>query len=426
MKQTESLTDKQNKQRRFLLVVPIIILPFLTFLFWSLGLVGSNQVQAAPVRGLNMQVPDAKLKENKSWNKLSFYEQADKDSARYKDAVNNDPFFHRDNDSLSQTLSNVTNSPLGYNPLPPDYEDPNENKVTQKLAQLNAAINNINNDNSLMNNHNKTEQDKASFQAKDVDRLEHLLQSINQPDSGTDPETKQLNGMMDKILDIQHPEQVSKKIQQESEKTQKAVFPVVTKQSNSNISLLQNYNQAEKVENKRTVQLRKQNAFYSLDADITTEDKQNVIKAEVQQTQTIVSGSTVKLISATDVYVNGILIPKGTLLYGIASQNGERLNITITSIHYQNNLLPVSLSVYDLDGLEGIYIPGSLSRDAVKQSGSEAVNNIGITSLDPSLGAQAANAGIAAAKSLMNKKVKQVKLTIKAGYRVLLKDNNVQ
>lgn len=426
MKQTESLTDKQNKQRRFLLVVPIIILPFLTFLFWSLGLVGSNQVQAAPVRGLNMQVPDAKLKENKSWNKLSFYEQADKDSARYKDAVNNDPFFHRDNDSLSQTLSNVTNSPLGYNPLPPDYEDPNENKVTQKLAQLNAAINNINNDNSLMNNHNKTEQDKASFQAKDVDRLEHLLQSINQPDSGTDPETKQLNGMMDKILDIQHPEQVSKKIQQESEKTQKAVFPVVTKQSNSNISLLQNYNQAEKVENKRTVQLRKQNAFYSLDADITTEDKQNVIKAEVQQTQTIVSGSTVKLISATDVYVNGILIPKGTLLYGIASQNGERLNITITSIHYQNNLLPVSLSVYDLDGLEGIYIPGSLSRDAVKQSGSEAVNNIGITSLDPSLGAQAANAGIAAAKSLMNKKVKQVKLTIKTGYRVLLKDNNVQ
>ena len=426
MKQTESLTDKQNKQRRFLLVVPIIILPFLTFLFWSLGLVGSNQVQAAPVRGLNMEVPDAKLKENKSWNKLSFYEQADKDSARYKDAVNNDPFFHRDNDSLSQTLSNVTNSPLGYNPLPPDYEDPNENKVTQKLAQLNAAINNINNDNSLMNNHNKTEQDKASFQAKDVDRLEHLLQSINQPDSGTDPETKQLNGMMDKILDIQHPEQVSKKIQQESEKNKKEVFPVVTKQSNSNISLVQNNNQAEKVENKRTIQLRKQNAFYSLDADTTTEDKQNAIKAEVQQTQTLISGSTVRLSSATDVYVNGILIPKGTLLYGIASQNGERLNITITSIHYQNNLLPVSLSVYDLDGLAGVYIPGSLSRDAVKQSGSEAVNNIGITSLDPSLGAQAANAGIAAAKSLMNKKVKQVKLTIKAGYRVLLKDNNVQ
>ena len=426
MKQTtEALSDKQNKQRRFLLVLPIIILPFLTFLCWSLGLVGSNHAQAAPVRGLNMQVPDAKLKENKSWNKLSFYEQADRDSARYKDAVKNDPFFHRDNDSSSQTLSSVTNSSWGYNPLPPNYEDPNENKVTQKLAELNAALNKPTVDHKPVANNNNY-QNESGFQPQEVDRLEHLLQSINQPDSGTDPETKQLNGMMDKILDIQHPEQVSKKIQQESEKTQKAVFPVVTKQSNSNISLLQNYNQAEKVENKRTVQLRKQNAFYSLDADITTEDKQNVIKAEVQQTQTIVSGSTVKLISATDVYVNGILIPKGTLLYGIASQNGERLNITITSIHYQNNLLPVSLSVYDLDGLEGIYIPGSLSRDAVKQSGSEAVNNIGITSLDPSLGAQAANAGIAAAKSLMNKKVKQVKLTIKTGYRVLLKDNNVQ
>ena len=131
-----------------------------------------------------------------------------------------------------------------------------------------------------------------------------------------------------------------------------------------------------------------------------------------------------KLTSTTDVYVNGILIPKGTLLYGIASQNGERLNIVISSIHYQNNLLPVSLSVYDLDGLSGIYIPGSINRNAAKQSGSEAVSNIGITSLDPSIAAQAASAGIQAAKSLISKKVKQVKVTIKAGYQVLLKDDN--
>ena len=195
------------------------------------------------------------------------------------------------------------------------------------------------------------------------------------------------------------------------------------KQSNGVASLLQN-KQATRLNAKKTVQPLKQNAFYSLDNDTTTEKEQNIIEAEIQQTQTLLSGSTIKLSSATDFYVNGILIPKGNLLYGIASLNGERLNIAITSIHYQNNLLPVSLSVYDLDGLQGLYIPGSISRDAAKQSGSEAVNNIGISTLDPSIAVQAAGAGIQAAKSLINKKVKQIKVTVKAGYQVLLKDDN--
>lgn len=89
------LTDKQKKQRQFLLVIPLIVLPFFTFLLWSLGVIGAGEAKAsATTIGLNMHLPDAKLKENKSWNKLSFYEQAEKDSARYREAIKNDPFFH--------------------------------------------------------------------------------------------------------------------------------------------------------------------------------------------------------------------------------------------------------------------------------------------------------------------------------------------
>lgn len=422
---TEVSTEKQKKQRRFLLVLPIIILPFLTFLFWSVGLVGSSGAKASPATvGLNMQLPDAKLKENKDWNKLSFYEQADKDSAKYKDEVKNDPFFHN-GDSLSQSLplANDARSSSGYNPLPPGDTDPNEYKVAQKLGELNAVLSRPTGYDKPVVNENTTQR-ASSFESNEADRLEHMLQSVNQPDSGTDPETAQLNGMMDKILDIQHPERVGERLQQESEKNKRSVYPVVTKSSNDIASLLQNNNRAARIDNQKRLQPLKQNAFYSLNDDTTVEEKQNIIEADIQQTQTLVSGSTVKLSSATDVYVNGILIPKGTLLYGIASQNGERLIIVIPSIHYGNNLLPVSLSVYDLDGLAGIYIPGSISGDVAKQSGGEALSNIGITSLDPSLAAQAAGAGIQAAKSLINKKVKQMKVTIKAGYQVLLKDDN--
>src|SRR6478752_2433826 len=97
MKQfTQANTDKKRKQRNFLLVLPVIVLPFLTFLGWSLGLIGASDVKASAVKakGLNMQLPDAKLKEDKSWNKLSFYEQADRDSARYREAIKSDPNYH--------------------------------------------------------------------------------------------------------------------------------------------------------------------------------------------------------------------------------------------------------------------------------------------------------------------------------------------
>ena len=54
----------------------------------------------------------------------------------------------------------------------------------------------------------------------------------------------------------------------------------------------------------------------------------------------------------------------------------------------------------------------------------ETMNSIELTTLDPSIGAQAASAGIQAAKSLIGKKVKLVKVTLRAGYQLLLKQTN--
>ncbi len=49
---------------------------------------------------------------------------------------------------------------------------------------------------------------------------------------------------------------------------------------------------------------------------------------------------------------------------------------------------------------------------------------ISVPSLDPSLSMQAANAGISAAKNLLSKKIKLVKVTVKAGYKIWLKAIN--
>ena len=82
----------------------------------------------------------------------------------------------------------------------------------------------------------------------------------------------------------------------------------------------------------------------------------------------------------------------------------------------------MELSVYDMDGLDGIYIPGAITRDVAKESADRSIQSIGLTSLDPSLSAQAAGAGIEAAKTLLSKKVRLIKVVVKAGYQVLLRD----
>ena len=142
----------------------------------------------------------------------------------------------------------------------------------------------------------------------------------------------------------------------------------------------------------------------------------------VHQAQTLVDGSIVKLRLLDEVFINGNLIPKDKFVYGVASLNGERLIIKINNIRSNNSLYPVDLSVVDMDGLDGIYIPGAITRDVAKQSADRAVQGIGFATLDPSLKVQAATAGIEAAKTLFSKKAKLIKVMVKAGYQVLLRD----
>lgn len=123
-----------------------------------------------------------------------------------------------------------------------------------------------------------------------------------------------------------------------------------------------------------------------------------------------------------DIFVNKIQIPKNSFLFGIASLKGERLAVKITNIRYINSIFSVELSVYDMDGIAGIYIPGAIDRDVVKASADRSIQTLGIGSLNDSWGAQAAGMGVEAAKSLLSKKVKLIKVVVKAGYQVLLYD----
>ena len=422
MQQTINSIVKE-RQRKFLLVLPVLAFPFITFLLWSVGIFSADAKATsknAAQQGFNMHLPDAHLKDHKSWNKLDFYQQADADSAKMKEAMENDPFFKEGLKSLQSDTDNPYH--FSYDPSPPgtlgDYHDPNVDKVNRQLAKLNAALNQP--PQPLPSIKDTSAVTHTAIDNDAVDRLQNVVQAIHQTDTSADPEMQQLNAMMDKVLDIQHPERVQAAMQEQSVKYKGKVFPVIAKDNNDNITVLQ----TKAIQDSSLPATSAGNAFYSLDDNTINNAAQSSVQAVVQETQTLVSGSTVKLRLLNDVYINGVLVPKDCFVYGTASLNGERLNISINTIRYKNNILPVSLSVYDLDGMSGIFIPGAITRDVAKQSANEATQSIGLATLDPSIGAQVASAGIQAAKSLIGKKIKLVKVTVKAGYQVLLKDNN--
>ena len=427
---TQSL--KMLRQRKFLLVLPLLILPFMTLMFWSLGGGKIENTEAKPVMnsGFNMDLPDAYLKDDKPLDKMSYYDKAASDSSKLEELMKNDPNYRKhtllkngkygiqgDDISLSENYARsgaLMTSPYGSGIA----RDSNEVKVYRKLAELDEAINRVATPTIEPADdapHNRSENTQVN--TSDIDRLEQMMQSLNQPD-GEDPELQQLNNMLEKILDIQHPDRVQEKIRQTSETQKGQVFAVSATGNETPVSLLDNRVGI----NSTSINQSQQNGFYSLDESVPTNDTQNAIQAVIHETQTLVAGSTVKLRLVNDVYINGMLIPKDNFLFGEATLNGERLGIKINSMRYQNSLFPVQLSVYDMDGMNGIYIPGAITRDVSKQSADRTIQGIGLTSIDPSFEAQAASAGIEAARDLISKKVKLVKVTVKAGYQVLLRD----
>ena len=389
------------RKRKFYLVLPLLALPFVTLAFWALG-GGKTSDEVKPATGLNLQLPDAKLKDDKNLDKLSFYNQADRDSAKREEALRNDPNFRVQPDTAMNVLQMIPQTSVVGN------VDANEKKIYSKINELNKQISQSNKSSTedspeISNTINK------DFSGQ-VDKLQNMMKVMTEK-NGSDSETIQLNGMMDKILDIQHPERVKEKIKEKSITNKTQVFAVESSVPDNNISLMQSQ------------KLRDHNSFYD-DNSTASDSSDNAIEAVVHETQTIVTGSTVKLRLTTNIYINGILIPKSNFIYGTASLENERLAIIISSVRYQNNLLLVALEVYDMDGLPGIYIPGSISRDVAKESAEKSLQGIDVTALDPSVAAQVTGAGITAAKNLLSKKAKLVKVTLKAGYKILLKDNN--
>ena len=102
----------------------------------------------------------------------------------------------------------------------------------------------------------------------------------------------------------------------------------------------------------------------------------NLIKAIIDENVKAVDGSRVRLRLLDDIEINETVVPKGTYIYALMSGFGsQRVKGNVKSILINDNIIKVNLSLYDTDGLEGLYVPSSNFREATKDVASGAMSN---------------------------------------------------
>lgn len=151
----------------------------------------------------------------------------------------------------------------------------------------------------------------------------------------------------------------------------------------------------------------------------------NTIAACVHGTQTVSDGQALRVRLLEAMAVDDRLIPKGTVLTGGTRIQGERIDVVITNVEYQGTVIPVELEVYDADGQQGILVPNSLEYDAVREIAAGMGGSMGSSiSISTDAGAQIASdlgkGVIQGVSQYITKKMSTVKVTLKAGHRLLL------
>jgi conjugative transposon TraM protein len=412
---TTQNTTQFLKKRKFLAVMPLLAIPFLLFAFYSMDGGKGEQVSGrneGAGMGFNTQLPKAQFdKKDAGMNKLAFYKKADQDSLKRHEFFRQDPYHSRSKDTIGLTSLKSSTPAL----------DPRADALIKKLDLLRQSIrqpnmpvyHDLSHSSQLSANAVAGNVDKPGSQGTSTSGLSEAtaaanirkLEAILHTSSGTDtpkidPQLMQLSKMLDKVIALQrnklgYSEEIAlPEDNPNSSRDNQGIFPEIHHVSEPSTIKTAQFN----------------------DSSATA------IPAIVQEDQTLVAGATIALRLPEESTINRVRISKDELVYGVVSINNDRMLIHINSIRFRQSIYFTALQVYDMDGLPGIHIPDMLNRDVAKESADQGVNSMNLAAFDPGIGAQAANAGIQAAKSLISRKVRLVRVSVKAGYQVLLRN----
>lgn len=367
------------KKNKPLLLLPLALIPFVVLIFYILG--GGSAKQAKDqskinndsLKGANYKIPDAD-------RDIRIYDKMEAAQSQNGLSQTHDYNILGEKDSTEQGLLSSAQQ-TAETTEPTGTTEPEGTKGPSVTAEADSTT---------------TESKIDSREQSDADTPDNLLKHIRKREAQLRKDLAEESTSTNNTVKQNVAAQPNKKENANSEKGGPIVGQTTTpdiqiptgimelnrvfaqneRLTKSNDSLSKRLNQAE--EQIRKAEEEKQKHFSlekSVSSGFTNPRKMAnpgvvPIKAEVSETEAVLTGNRVKLRLIEDCRLNGVHIPRNTFIYGTCKINNERLEVDINQIPVDENFIPVQISVYDLDGQKGLYVPDNAARKVAKEAGS--------------------------------------------------------
>lgn len=431
----KELTTAQMQKRRKMIVFPLFFLVFGACMWLIFAPSDKDKEQAEGQSGLNSELPVPK-DESIVGDKRTAYEQESqrqRQEAKMRSLQDLSDMFGEPEDGDQE----VYERQLRMAPKPPEYyENPSrfEGGSTRtsgnSLTSSATAYQDINRQLGSWYEEPATEEDEQAQLAVEW-RIQELERKLEEAEAQKAAENEQM-ALLEKSYEmaarympqsagqIGQPEQATETI---SASTNRKVDVQPVSQVRHNVVSLLSAPMTDDEFIEAFSQPRNM-GFVTAAGNEAVTDK-NSIRACVYQTITLTSGRELQIRLLEPMRAGKLLVPANTIVTGACRIGGERMEVTINSIQYAGNIIPVELQVYDMDGQPGIFVPGSDEINAAKEVTAQLAQSAGTSiSITDNAGSQlAADVGkglIQGASQYVSKKMSVVKVTLKANYKLLL------
>ena len=420
----EPLTEAQRLKRQKMIVLPAMVLVFIGAM-WLIFAPSSGKEQPPGTDGYNTEMPDAD-KANKQiiGDKLKAYEHGEmeeRQESRNRTIGQLSDMFDRE---IAGT-EDGTNFDLAN---PGGKEEKAQPAAPQTIQSSAAAYRDLNA--TLGNFYEQPKNDNAEMDEllERIATLESELESGKERSSTMDEQVALMeksyelaakymgnqNGTRAAAGQTAEPSPVQKAGKNTAKPVRQVTHQVVSSlgQPMSNAEFVASFSQ-------------ERNRSFNTAVGVTTVSDRNTIPACVYGAQSVTDGQAVRLRLLEPMAVADRIIPRNAVVVGAAKIQGERLAIEITSLEHDGTVIPVELEVYDTDGQPGIFIPNSMEMNAVREVAANMGGSLGSSiNISTNAGAQlASDLGkglIQGTSQYIAKKMRTVKVHLKAGYRVML------
>ena len=420
----EPLTEAQRLKRQKMIVLPAMVLVFIGAM-WLIFAPSSGKEQPPGTDGYNTEMPDAD-KANKQiiGDKLKAYEHGEmeeRQESRNRTIGQLSDMFDRE---IAGT-EDGTNFDLAN---PGGKEEKAQPAAPQTIQSSAAAYRDLNA--TLGNFYEQPKNDNAE--------MDELLERIASLESELESEKGRTSSMDEQVALMEKSYELAAKYMgghnNVKPETMQAAEPSPVRKAGKNTAkpvrqvahqVVSSLGQPMSNEEFIAAHAQERNYGFNTAVGMVGVTDKNTISACIYGAQSVTDGQAVKLRLLEPMAVAERIIPRNAVVVGEACVQGERLGIEITSIEHEGTIVPVELSVYDTDGQQGIFIPGSMEMDAVREVAANMGGSLGSSiNISTNAGAQlASDLGkglIQGTSQYIAKKMRTVKVHLKAGYKVML------